>query len=78
MSRLAGRGWLLACVALCTVTAALHQPRPAIGALITGATVAVSGARRLALLACVIVAFGLVVATPPRHPADQSSVHARR
>ena len=78
MSRVAGRGWLLACLALGAAIAALHEPRPGIGALITGAAVAVSGARRLALLACVIAALGLIATAPPSHQAGQRSMHARR
>jgi hypothetical protein len=75
MIRRAGLGWLIAIGAVTAATAALHQPRPAIAAATTGLVVATSGARRLALLACLLVAFGLVAASPPH---DHRPVAASR
>lgn len=63
--------WLtgaIAAVALCAGIAALHQPRPAIAAFLTFVAVTTAGARRLALVACALIAFGLIAAAPPLHP----------
>jgi hypothetical protein len=77
MRTIAGKGWLLACAALCAAIAGLHQPRPAIGALITTTALAVGGARKIALLACLVAAFGLIATTPtitstPQHAEIQT------
>jgi hypothetical protein len=74
MIRRAGLGWLIAIGLVSAAVAALHQPRPAIAAATTGVVVMFSGARRLALFACLLVAFGLIAASPQhdRHPAAVS------
>lgn len=78
MTGRAGHGWTLAVAVVCAVVAALHQPRPAIGAAVTAAAVAIGGARRLALLACVAAAVALIAVTPPTshsRPVNAVSEH---
>lgn len=78
MNTLTGKPWLLGCAVLCAAVAAMHQPRPAIGAFITATVFAIGSARRLALLACLIVAAGLIAATPPHHQqSPRASLEAR-
>ncbi len=61
---------LLAAAAISGAVAALGQPRPAIGALLSFAAMWAAAGRRLALIACVVAALGLIAAAPPRHPSS--------
>lgn len=59
MTRLRTLAWLMVNTAICATAAALDHPRPAIAAAVMALAIAATGARRLAVFACLITAIGL-------------------
>lgn len=69
---------LLAAVGICAAVSALGQPRPATAALVSYLAIATLAGRRFALLACLAVAVGLIVASPPHKPDQPATAVERR
>lgn len=70
MNRHASVAWLIVVAAVCGGVAALGHPRPAIAAAATALAVGTAGARRLAVLVCVVSCLGLVAASVRSHPSS--------